>query len=115
MQTMTQMEIFQEMKERAGVYIADQKVIFQTLREILVDYLAEADIDDPVEIKLLPGLFIQSKLIPGRDWYDPRNRKEIQTDPRIKVKLRCTSALERDINLAAGLPYKQMNKQEDDE
>ena len=115
MQTMTQTELFQEMKERAGVYIADQKVIFQTLREILVDYLAEADIDDPVEIKLLPGLFIQSKLLPGRDWYDPRNRKEIQTEPRIKVKLRCTSPFERDINLTAGLPYKQINKHDNDE
>lgn len=114
MQTMTQTELFQEMKERAGVYISDQKVIFQTLREILVDYLAEADIDDPVEIKLLPGLFIQSKLLPGRDWYDPRDRKEIQTEPRIKVKLRCTSPFERDINLAAGLPYKQINKHDDE-
>ena len=115
MQTMTQNELFQEIKERTGVYLSDQKAIFDALRDVLVEYLAEADIDDPVEIKLIPGLFVQSKLLPGRDWYDPRNRKEIQTEPRIKVKMRYTSTLERDINKAAGLDYKENNKSDEDE
>ena len=72
------------LREKSGYYKKDLRKVLDALEETLIAIMATAQIDDPVEIRLFDGFYVQAKREPERPATDPRTGKNIIAREKIK-------------------------------
>lgn len=88
---------------KSGYYKTDLRKVFSALNESLIDLLATAKLDDPVEIRLFDGFVLQAKREPERPATDPRTGEHIMAREKIKPNVKLRKSYKWNIEKAAGI------------
>lgn len=98
-----QEDVITLVKAKSGYYKTDLRKVFAALNESLIDILATAKIDDPVEIRLFDGFVLQAKREPERPATDPRTGEKITAREKIKPNVKIRRSYKWNIERAAGI------------
>lgn len=98
-----QEDVITLVKAKSGYYKTDLRKVFAALNEALIDILATAQLDDPVEIKLFDGFVLQAKREPKRPATDPRTGEDIMAREKIKPNVKIKKSYKWNIERAAGI------------
>ena len=103
MKTYKQDDIIALVKQKSGYFKKDLKAVFAALDSVLIETLANAELDDPVEIKLFEGVVIQAKREPERPAKDPRNGELIIAREKIKPNVKLKKTYQWKVEKVAGI------------
>lgn len=98
-----QEDVITLVKAKSGFYKTDLRKVFSALEESLIDILATAQLDDPVEIKLFDGFVLQAKREPERPSVDPRTGENIIAREKIKPNVKIRRSYKENIEKTAGI------------
>lgn len=98
-----QEDVITLVKAKSGYYKTDLRKVFSALDDALIDILATAKIDDPVEIRLFDGFVLQARREPERPATDPRNGEHIMAREKIKPNVKIRKSYKWRIERAAGI------------
>ena len=98
-----QEDVITLVKAKSGYYKTDLRKVFSALNESLIDLLATAKLDDPVEIRLFDGFVLQAKREPERPSVDPRTGENIMAREKIKPNVKIRKSYKWHIERAAGI------------
>lgn len=89
--------------EKSGYFKKDLRKVLSALDDSLVTIMATAEIDDPVEIKLFDGFYVQAKREPERPAKDPRTGEMIIAREKIKPHVNIRKSFQYKIEKKAGI------------
>lgn len=93
--------------EKSGYYKKDLRKVMDALEESIIAIMATAEIDDPVEIRLFDGFYVQAKREPERPAIDPRTGESIIAREKIKPNVNIRRSFKWHVEREAGiLPQK---------
>lgn len=93
--------------EKSGYYKKDLRKVMNALEEAIIAIMATAEIDDPVEIRLFDGFYVQAKREPERPATDPRTGDSIIAREKIKPNVNIRRSFKWHVEREAGiLPQK---------
>ena len=91
------------LREKSGYYKKDLRKVLDALEETLIAIMATAQIDDPVEIRLFDGFYVQAKREPERPAADPRTGENIIAREKIKPNVNIRRSFKWRIEREAGI------------
>lgn len=91
------------LKEKSGYYKTDLRKVLDALEETIITIMATAELDDPVEIRLFDGFYVQAKKEPVRPAIDPRTREEIMAREKIKPNVQIRRSFKERVEREAGI------------
>lgn len=89
--------------EKSGYFKKDLRKVLSALDDSLVAIMATAEVDDPVEIKLFDGFYVQAKREPERPAKDPRTGQMIIAREKIKPHVNIRKSFQYKIEKEAGI------------
>lgn len=90
-------------KAKSGYYKTDLRKVFDAMEESIIEILAHAKVDEPVEIKLFDGFVLQAQREPQRPATDPRTGEFITAREKIKPHVKLKKTFQWNIEKKAGL------------
>lgn len=96
-------DVISLVKAKSGYYKTDLRKVFSALEDSIIDILASAELDDPVEIKLFDGFVIQAKREPVRPATDPRTGEHIMAREKIKPNVKIKRTFKEHVEKVAGI------------
>lgn len=99
----SQADIIQILRQKTGYYKKDLRVVLNALNDAIITVLATAKIDEPVQIKLFDGFYIQAKFEPERPARDPRTGEWITAREKIKPNVQVRRWFKECIEKEAGI------------
>lgn len=98
-----QEDVITLVKAKSGYFKTDLRKVFYALGESLIEILACAEVDDPVEIKLFDGFIIQARREPPRPATDPRTGEIITAREKIKPHVKLKKSFQWNVEKTAGI------------
>ena len=98
-----QEDIITLVKAKTGFFKTDLKKVLPAIGESIIEILACAEIDEPVEIKLFDGFIIQAKREAPRLAKDPRTGDVITAREKIKPHVKLKKTFQWNIEKVAGI------------
>lgn len=89
--------------EKSGYYKKDLRKVLSALEEAIIAIMATAEVDDPVEIRLFDGFYVQAKREPERPATDPRTGKSIIAREKIKPNVNIRRSFKWHVEREAGI------------
>lgn len=89
--------------EKSGYYKKDLRKVLAALDDSLIAIMATAEVDDPVEIKLFDGFYVQAKREPERPAKDPRTGEMTTAREKIKPHVNIRKSFQYRIEKEAGI------------
>lgn len=103
-------DVITVLHEKSGYYKKDLRKVIDALGDSLVAIMATAQVDDPVEIRLFDGFYVQATREPERPATDPRTGETITAREKIKPHVNIRRSFKWRIERDAGiLPSKKDN------
>lgn len=103
------------LREKSGYYKKDLRKVLDALEETLIAIMATAQIDDPVEIRLFDGFYVQAKREPERPATDPRTGENIIAREKIKPNVNIRRSFKWRIEREAGILPNKDNEEGENE
>ena len=88
---------------KSGYFKTDLRKVFTALDDALIDILATAQLDDPVEIRLFDGFYLTARREPERPATDPRTGENITAREKIKPHVRLSKSYKWNVERVAGI------------
>ena len=89
--------------EKSGYYKKDLRKVMDALEEAIIAIMATAEVDDPVEIRMFDGFYIQAKREPERPATDPRTGEDITAREKIKPNVKIHRSFKWRVEREAGI------------
>ena len=97
--------------EKSGYYKKDLRKVLNALEEAIIAIMSTAEVDDPVEIRMFDGFYIQAKREAERPATDPRTGKDIIAREKIKPHVNIRRSFKLRVEREAGiLPKKDKSE-----
>ena len=80
---MKKQELIDELSARTGFYKKDMSVVVNALADIVIEHFKLAEVDEPSELHIAPGVVLGGKRVPAHEAIDPRNRETIITPEKV--------------------------------
>lgn len=71
--------------EKANYWKKDVRNVFNALDDVILECFGEITDEEPISMRILPGLALQGYVVPERERIDPRDRTPIICPPTVKV------------------------------
>lgn len=79
----TQEQLIKEIANREGENVASVRDIITGMENLIYAYLSSATPTEDVTVKILNGVSITSKYVPGGESINPKTQEKIMIKPRI--------------------------------
>ena len=103
------------LREKSGYYKKDLRKVLDALEETLIAIMATAQINDPVEIRLFDGFYVQAKREQERPATDPRTGENIIAREKIKPNVNIRRSFKWRIEREAGILPNKDNEEGENE
>jgi nucleoid DNA-binding protein len=84
----TREQMIARVAEKANYWKKDVRNVFNALEDVVLEGFGEVTDDEPISIRILPGLCLHGYVVPERERVDPRNQNPIVCPPTVKVSAR---------------------------
>ena len=81
----TRERLIRKVAEASGYYQKDIRTVFNVLEDVVLECFGEVTDEEPIAIRILPGLCLHGYIVPERERVDPRNLEPIVCPPTVKV------------------------------
>jgi nucleoid DNA-binding protein len=98
-----QEDIITLVKAKTGYFKTDLRKVLPAVGESIIEILACAEVDDPVEIKLFDGFVIHAQREAPRPATDPRTGEVIIAREKIRPRVKLKKTFQWNIEKAAGI------------
>ena len=98
-----QEDVITLVKAKTGYFKTDLRKVLPAIGESIIEILACAEVDDPVEIKLFDGFIIQAKREAPRPATDPRTGEAIVAREKIRPHVKLKKSFQWNIEKTAGI------------
>lgn len=96
-------DVITVLHEKSGYYKKDLRKVMNALEESIIAIMATAEVDDPVEIRLFDGFYVQAKREPERPATDPRTGEDITAREKIKPHVNIRRSFKWRVEREAGI------------
>ena len=85
------------MAEEANYWQKDVRNVFNALEDVILECFGEVTEDEPISIRILPGLALNGYVVPERERVNPRDRSPIVCPPTVRVSARYSELFKKKI------------------
>ena len=93
----TREQLIRKVAEESGYYQKDIRNVFNVLEDVILECFGEVTDEEPIAIRVLPGLCLHGHIVPERERVDPRNLEPIVCPPTVKVSARYSDLFKKKI------------------
>ncbi len=75
--TVTREDLVRRLSERSGYYMKDVRTLLQCMDYVVFEAMADATLEDEVQIQMVTGIKLGCKIVGERERVDPRTQEPI--------------------------------------